>query len=169
MSALLLLAVTAALPPATGQFPVGRVTVEWVDRSRVEPLSDDRAGRRLMVDIWYPAEPSGGPAVPYLDVAAFERAIGAAGLRRQLQGAYDVVKAGRVQTHAAAGAPFSRSVTRTPVVIFSPGGGLVREVYCAQLEDLASHGFVVAALTHPNDGVVAVYPNGQSITYDAKR
>ena len=121
-----------------------------------------------MVDIWYPAEPSGGPAAPYLDVSAFERAIGAAGLRRQLQGAYDIVKAG-VHTHAVAGAPFSRSVTRTPVLIFSPGGGLVREVYAAQLEDLASHGFVVAALTHPNDGVVAVYPDGQSITYDAKR
>jgi predicted dienelactone hydrolase len=122
-----------------------------------------------MVDIWYPAEPSDGPAAPYLDAAAFERAIGAAGLRRQLQGAYDVVKAGRVQTHAVAGAPFSRSVARTPVLIFSPGGGLVREIYAAQLEDLASHGFVIAALTHPNDGIVAVYPDGQSITYDAKR
>ncbi|HET9833326.1 MAG TPA: hypothetical protein VFP91_16505 [Vicinamibacterales bacterium] len=169
MSTLLLLAVAAALPPATGPLPIGRVTVEWVDRSRIEPLSDDRAGRRLMVDIWYPAESSGGPAAPYLDVAAFERAIGAAGLRRQLQGAYDVVKAGRVQTHAVAGAPFSRSVARVPVLIFSPGGGLVREIYAAQLEDLASHGFVVAALTHPNDGVVAVYPDGQWITYDAKR
>src|SRR5512138_2947742 len=99
MSAVLLLAVAAALPPPTGPFPVGRITVEWVDRSRIEPLSDDRGGRRLMVDIWYPAESSGGPAAPYLDVATFERAIGAAGLRRQLQGAYDVVKAGGVQTH----------------------------------------------------------------------
>jgi predicted dienelactone hydrolase len=169
MHALLLLAVTAALPPPTGPFSVGRVTVEWVDRSRVEPLSDDRAGRRLMVDVWYPAEPSGGPTAPYLDVAAFERALGAAGLRRQLQGAYDVVKTGRLQTHAVAGAAFSRSVTRTPVLIFSPGGGMVREWYAAQLEDLASHGFVIAAITHPYDGIVTVYPDGQWVTYDAKR
>ena len=168
-SAMLLLAVAAALPPPTGPFAVGRVTVEWVDRSRIEPLSDDRGGRGLMVDIWYPAEPSGGPLASYLDVAAFERAIGAAGVRRQLEGAYDVVKAGRVETHAVAGAPFARQVTRAPVLIFSPGGGLVREIYAAQLEDLASHGFVVAAVTHPYDGVVAVYPDGHWIAYDAKR
>jgi predicted dienelactone hydrolase len=168
LSALLLFAV-AALPPPTGSFPIGRITVEWVDRARIEPLSDDRAGRRLIVDIWYPAEPSGGPLASYLDVAAFERAIGAAGLRRQLEGAYDVVKAGRVETHAVAGAPFARQVTRAPVLIFSPGGGLVREIYAAQLENLASHGFVVAAVTHPYDGVVAVYPDGHWIAYDAKR
>ena len=51
----------------------------------------------------------------------------------------------------------------------SPGGGLVREIYAAQLENLASHGFVVVAVTHPYDGVVAVYPDGHWITYDAKR
>ena len=162
-------AVLAALPQPTGPYAVGRVTVEWRDRSRIEPLSDDRGGRRLIVDIWYPADASQGELAPYLDTAAFERAIGAAGLRRQLEGAYDAVKGGRVQTHAVAGAPLSRAVARAPVVIFSPGGGLVREVYAAQLEHLASHGFVVAAITHPYDGIVAVYPDGQWITYDAKR
>ena len=46
---------------------------------------------------------------------------------------------------------------------------MVREVYAAQIEDLVSHGYVVAAITHPYDGIVAVYPDGHSITYDAKR
>jgi Platelet-activating factor acetylhydrolase, isoform II len=168
-SALLLAATIAMLPPPTGRYPVGRVTVEWTDRSRIEPLSADHGFRTLMVDVWYPADMSQGPLAPYLDVAAFERAIGAAGLRRQLEGAYDAVKNGRVQTHAVAAAPFSRSAGRAPVLIFSPGGGMVREVYAAQLEDLASHGFVVAAITHPYDGVVTVYPDGHSIKYDAKR
>ena len=122
-----------------------------------------------MVDVWYPADASQGPLAPYLDAAAFERAIGAAGLRQQLEGAYDAVKDGRIQTHAVAGAPFSRRVTHAPILIFSPGGGLVREIYAAQLEDLASHGFVIAAITHPYDGIVTVYPDGHWITYDAKR
>jgi len=30
---------------------------------------------------------------------------------------------------------------------------MVREVYAAQLSDLASHGFIVAAITHPYDGI----------------
>jgi hypothetical protein len=159
----------AALPAPTGPYAIGRVTVEWVDRSRIEPLSADRGFRTLMVDIWYPADASQGPSAPYLDAATFERAIGKEGLRRQLGDAYEAVTTGRVTTHAVVSARFSRSVGRAPVLIFSPGGGLVRELYAAQLEDLASHGFVVAAITHPYDGIVTVYPDGHWITYDSKR
>jgi pimeloyl-ACP methyl ester carboxylesterase len=122
-----------------------------------------------MVDVWYPADASPGASAPYLDAATFERAIGAAGLRRQLGGAYDAITEGRVQTHAVVGAPFSHAVERAPVLVFSPGGGLVREVYAAQIEDLVSHGYIVAAITHPYDGIVTVYPDGHWITYDPKR
>jgi predicted dienelactone hydrolase len=160
---------TAALPAVTGPYSVGRVTVEWMDRSRMEPLTADHSYRTLVVDIWYPAEATPGAPATYLDVAAFEGAIGAAEMRRQLGPAYDVIKDGRVQTHAVLNAPFARSIVRAPVVIFSPGGGMVREVYAAQLADLASHGFVVAAITHPYDGVVSVYRDGHTVTYDPKR
>src|SRR5262252_7862422 len=167
--ALLLAAVLATLPLPTGPYRVGRVTVELVDRSRIEPLSPDRRYRTLMVDVWYPADTSQGELATYLDAAAFERALGETGLRRQLGGAYDAIKNSRVLTHAVVRAPFSPSAGRAPVLIFSPGGGLVREMYAAQLENLASHGFVVAAITHPYDGIVTVYPDGHWITYDAKR
>src|SRR5215467_4096262 len=165
----LLLAVAAVLPAPTGPFAIGRVTIEIVDRSRLEPPSPDPSYRTLMVDVWYPAEASQGPPAPYLDAAAFERALGEAGLRRQLGAAYDAIRGGRVATHAVVSAPFSRAAGRASVLIFSPGGGLVREVYAAQLEDLASHGFVVAAVTHPYDGIVSIFPDGHSITYDPKR
>src|SRR4029077_15902216 len=89
----------AALPPPTGPFAVGRVTVEWTDRSRPEPLDANHGYRTLAVDVWYPAQSS----------------------------------------------------ARAPLLIFSPGGGMGREAYAAQLSDLASHGFIVAALTHPYD------------------
>jgi dienelactone hydrolase len=42
-------------------------------------------------------------------------------------------------------------------------------VYAAQLADLASHGYVVAAITHPYDGLVAAYHDGHTAQYDAKR
>jgi platelet-activating factor acetylhydrolase isoform II len=168
-SALLLLAISATLPAPTGRLAVGRVTVEWVDRSRIEPLSPDHGYRTLMVDVWYPADASSASLAPYLDGAAFERALGAAGLRRQVGGAYDAIREGRVQTHAVAGASFSRAVARAPVLVFSPGGGLVREVYAAQIEDLVSHGYIVAAISHPYDAIVTVYPDDHWITYDPKR
>jgi hypothetical protein len=86
LPALLFAAIVAALPAPTGPLPIGRVTVEWTDRSRIEPLSPDRSYRALMVDIWYPANAADGPPAAYLDVVAFERAIGPAGTRRQLGG-----------------------------------------------------------------------------------
>ena len=159
----------AAVPAVTGPYSVGRVTVAWTDRSRIEPLRADHGYRTLVVDIWYPAEATSGAPAPYLDLVAFEGAIGAAGTRRELAPAYDAIKDGRVQTHAVVNAPFARSIGRAPVLIFSPGGGMVREVYATQLADLASHGFVVAAVTHPYDGIVAVYPDGHIVKYDAKR
>jgi predicted dienelactone hydrolase len=47
------------------------------------------------------------------------------------------------------------------VLIFSHGGGEARETYAAQLEDLASHGYVVAAISHTYDAVLTVFPDGR--------
>src|SRR5262249_23324327 len=77
--------------------------------------------------------------------------------------------AGKVTTHAVAGAPFASSLRRRPLLIFSPGDGMIRELYTAQLEDLASHGYVVAAITHVYDGFVTIFPDGSSVVYDGKR
>jgi pimeloyl-ACP methyl ester carboxylesterase len=104
-----------------------------------------------------------------LDVAAFEGVIGADGLKRQLGAAYAVVKAGDVLTDAVVRAPFAASLRRSPVLVFSPGGGLISELYTSQLEDLASHGYVVAAITHSYDAFLTVFPDGTSVAYDSKR
>jgi Predicted dienelactone hydrolase len=46
---------------------------------------------------------------------------------------------------------------------------MVREVYSAQFEDLASHGYVVAAISHPYDAIVTIFPDGRPVTYSDKR
>jgi pimeloyl-ACP methyl ester carboxylesterase len=125
-----------------------------------------------MVDVWYPAESVGArlsPRAAYLDVKPIEEVIGPEGLKKQLGSAYEVIKAGDVITHAVAGAPFAGSLRRSPLLIFSPGGGMIRELYTAQLEDLASHGYVVSAITHTYDGFLAIFPDGSSVAYDNRR
>jgi predicted dienelactone hydrolase len=158
----------ATLPAPTGSFAVGKITVHWTDESRIEPLSQNHEPRELMVDIWYPAEPSNGAPVPYLDTAAYRRALGENGFREQFGDASEIIKEG-VRTHAVAGAPYALSAKQSPVLIFSPGGGMVREVYAAQLEDLASHGYVVAAISHPYDAIVTIFPDGRQIAYSNQR
>jgi len=160
------------LPTPTGPFGIGRVTVLYEDGSRIEPLDPKVGSRRILVDVWYPADPSpsqGTATAEYLDVVAFERAIGADALRDQLRDSYGTIKSGNVRTHAVVRAPFATSMRRSPVLIFSPGGGMIRELYASQLEDLASHGYVVAAITHSYDGFLAVFPDGSHVAYDSKR
>lgn len=157
-----------SLPPTTGPFSVGKVTAHWRDESRIEPLSPTHEPRELMVDIWYPAEPSNAVPAEYLDVTAYEKAMGTEGFQNFFREAAEALRQ-HVKTHAVFAAPFSVSAKRSPVLIFSPGGGMVREVYAAQFEDLASHGFVVAAISHPYDAIVTVFPDDRQIAYSDKR
>jgi hypothetical protein len=76
-----------------GLLALGGLQSLWTDPSRIEPLAPNRSPRELMVDIWYPADSQTGAAAEYLNVTAFERALGAEGLRKQFSGAYDAIKA----------------------------------------------------------------------------
>jgi pimeloyl-ACP methyl ester carboxylesterase len=46
---------------------------------------------------------------------------------------------------------------------------MIRELYTYQMEELASHGYVVAAMTHTYDGFLTLFPDGTSIEYDGRR
>lgn len=160
-----------ALPKPTGSFPVGRVTVHWTDVSRQELPELGGGARELTVDIWYPAgavSASGAPAA-YWDPSAFQQPTSAERLRGLLRGAYDAIRDGRVRTHATEGAPFHPSLQRAPVLIFSHGGGEAREAYSAQIEDLASHGYVVAALSHTHEAVLTITREGKHVTLARRR
>jgi predicted dienelactone hydrolase len=154
------------LPAPTGRFQIGRVTVHLTDTSRTEPVAAGGGPRELRVDIWYPAD-AGASAAPasasarYIDPAAFDRPESAKRLQGLLRGAYDAVREGRVRTHASENVPFARAVRQAPVLIFSHGGGEARETYSAQLEDLASHGYVVAAISHTYESVLTMFPDGR--------
>ena len=62
-----------------------------------------------------------------------------------------------------------RSCGAEPCVDFFARWGMVREVYAAQLEDLASHGYVVAAILHPYDAIVTIFLDGRQIAYSSQR
>ena len=50
--------------------------------------------------------------------------------------------------------------------VFQAGNADRVEVLTAQLEDLASHGYVVAAITHPYDALLTVFPDGRRVPVD---
>jgi dienelactone hydrolase len=156
-----------ALPSPTGPHAVGRVTYHWKDPARGDVLAADPAARReLVVDVWYPAErPADGRAAAYLpDFAALRRVVGEKGLRDHFRSAYGPVSRGP-RTHAFEDAPFARGQERCPLLLFSHGFGMLSRTFTAQLEDLASHGYVVAAIAHTYETLATVFPDGRVLAF----
>ena len=129
------------LKAPTGPFRVGTIRVIAVDSSRAElSTAGTSDARRLVVQVWYPAQPTGrerrAPYVLELDQVAAD-----------LAEAVPEVAFGKVRTSALVDAvPINGHF---PLVIFSHGMNSARYFYTTLLQDLASHGFVVAAVDHP--------------------
>ncbi|MFG3056736.1 alpha/beta hydrolase family protein [Kitasatospora sp. NPDC048239] len=133
------------LPAPTGGHLVGTRTLYLKDTSRPDPWKPDTGFRELMATLWYPALfPSGREAAfmsPQLSAAAFGT---------------DAL--GTVRTHATVNAvPLPG---RRPLAVLSPGFGMSRVSLTALAEDLASKGYLVAALDHTYEAVVE-FPGGR--------
>lgn len=147
------------LPALTGPYQVGKTSYDFADPSRPEIYTADPTDKReLMVYVWYPsnAVPGAKPA-PYLENAVVQALTSNAGLSPD-----DFVNlVYSIQTHAISGAAVSTAQCRYPILIFSPGFGVLPEVYTSQAEELASHGYIIASISHTYDSLVTEFPDGR--------
>jgi predicted dienelactone hydrolase len=154
------------LPSPGGQSAVGRTTYYWTDLSRPEQLSTkDGAHREVVVFVWYPAakaQKATKPSPYFPDFKAARAGISDADFQDLFRPAdKKVQEKGLPLTHAIEAASMPHANTKYPVLIFSHGWGLQTPVYTAALEDLASDGYIVAAIDHPYDTTVTVFPDGR--------
>ncbi|MFI6155120.1 alpha/beta hydrolase family protein [Kitasatospora sp. NPDC051170] len=152
-------------PEPSGPFAVGTRVVQWSDAQRPETFTADPEDRRtVVVQLWYPARPGGAGRALYLgrtreEARTVSRALaGGVGLPGFLM---DGVVGAR--THAVVDAAVSEGGGSFPVVLFSPGSGGVRTQNTAWAEELASHGYVVAALDHPYDSAAVELEDGRVV------
>jgi predicted dienelactone hydrolase len=152
----------AELPPLTGPYPIGTVLYDWTDDSREEQWSSaPEKGRELMVQIWYPADSTQGRQYePY--VPDFDR------LRNSLNQDWPRRPSfiSSLKTHAILGAPLSLAQERYPVLVFSHGMNSARFFYTPLLEELASHGYIVAAIDHTYWGPGVALSSGRVVPYE---
>jgi predicted dienelactone hydrolase len=147
-------------PAMTGTFPVGRTHIVWRDSTRNQ--------RPVRVDLWYPARSASAGESPYLPDLA--RLWANADCRRSVAEFFDTTAVSRIrqiQAQATDEAEIAETVHPFPLLVFSPGLGLSPYLYSAQLEDLASHGYIVAGIEHPEDTLAAVLPDGSVLPFDA--
>ncbi|MER6349333.1 alpha/beta hydrolase [Streptomyces sp. NPDC001595] len=154
-------------PEPSGHFAVGTRVVQWTDPRRGESFTADPHDRRtVVVQLWYPAQQSaaGAQRAQYLGRSESEARTVSDALARQvgLPG-FLVDGVPRARSRSVFDAPVAGGGGRFPVVLFSPGSGGVRTQNTAWAEELASHGYVVAALDHPYDSAAVVLADGRTI------
>ncbi|MFB9593610.1 alpha/beta hydrolase family protein [Streptomyces racemochromogenes] len=154
-------------PEPTGDFAVGTRVLQWTDPLRPESFTADPDDRRtVVVQLWYPARksPAGVPRAQYLGRTQDEaRTVSGALADGVGLPGFLVDGLARARSRAVADAPVAHGGERFPVVLFSPGSGGVRTQNTAWAEELAAHGYLVAALDHPYDSSVVVLADGRTV------
>lgn len=145
----------ASLPLPTGPHVVGTSIAYLVDRSR--PGAEFPAGRPITVQLWYPATQSNHAPAQYLA----EPGLSALLPRLQYYGIDRTADAwGRLRTHSTVDSPPVKG--KHPLLAFSVGLGVIRANYTSIAEELASHGYVIALVESPMQGI-QVLPDGREI------
>jgi hypothetical protein len=140
-----------SLPIPTGRLAIGR---RLLTLSRSGKQSENRS---LAVAVWYPVcEHIGSRTAPYFPPGLFDESM--------LQAYFDNPQT-PIVTHAHDNA--NACPTSAALLIFSPGLGVPVYAYSAQFEELASNGYVVAAVQHPFEDVAVHLPDGARIVPSA--
>src|SRR5215217_5076036 len=149
-------------PDPSGPYEVGTSTYHWVDADRPEVFTDDSDDRReLMVQVWYPAKgDSSSPRTPWVqDADAL-----AADLARvfHLPG-FTFGHLKYITSDAIPSAPVADDEPSYPVLIFLEGSTGFRQMNTFQVEELVSHGYIVAAIDQPYTAGYVVFPDGRQV------
>jgi predicted dienelactone hydrolase len=153
------------LPEPPGSRPVGTVTVELTDPDRPERYGPDPGGaRQLVVQAWYPADPTtvAEPQPWISDVDAFgDEAAQEVGLPRFALSHLD-----QVLTSSTSGARAATLPSGSPVVVLSHGWSGFRTIHTDLAEALASRGYVVLAIDHTYGALATLRPSGEVVPID---
>lgn len=152
------------LPRPTGRHSVGTVTYHWIDRERQETVTDEPNDlRQVIAQIWYPASPSTDyvPSAYIPQLESMRAGIPVLAGEVPLKIARNLASYTQIRTHSRRAVSFHREQTgkRFPLILFSPGGNMSRHWYTGLMEELASHGYVAAAISHAYSGW-DVFPAG---------
>ncbi|MGH9191315.1 MAG: alpha/beta hydrolase family protein [Acidimicrobiales bacterium] len=140
------------LPAPTGRYPVGRVSLDWVDSERAEIYSGNPADRReLVVWAWYPAVPQ--PDAKRADYLPEPWAPA---------GQFLGLDAVGLLSHAVTDAAVADDQSSYPGLVFSPSG-FPPLLLAAIAEELASHGYVAVGVNHTYETGVTVFADGRVV------
>src|SRR5579859_5410238 len=142
-----------SFPEPTGKYGVGTQVRHLVDQNLLEPhVRGAKAPRELMIQIWYPAERGDREA--------------RSAYRDRRTTSFWTSQLSLVRTNAVVDVPIVPARKETggyPVLLFSPSWSGQRVQNTFQVEELASHGYIVVAMDHPYGTEATVFPDGRVV------
>ncbi|MBS2550824.1 acetylhydrolase [Catenulispora sp. NL8] len=145
------------IPPPTGPHRVGTVDLHLVDASRPDPLNPGRP-YPLMASIWYPARDADRfPVAPWMPAGVFQAWLAGVG--------FPPTSLPVPATVGHIGAPVRRGGRPRPVIVFSHGAHDHRSDTTTVVQQLVSHGYIVATVDHTYDAYTQ-FPGGPVLSPD---
>ncbi len=152
------------LPAPTGSYQVGTTYYHWVDETRDEVFTDDPDDKReLVVRFWYPADVEAGtPSATYfpygeVEVSGFEASQG------DFAALVSPEAVALTPTDSYLDVPVSAAQPSYPLLIYSPGWPGTESIGTALQQELASHGYIIAAINYPYVSGWTVFPDGHMV------
>ena len=144
----------------TGEYQVGTQVIHMVDNDRSAWYGQESSNpREIMVRVWYPAQPQEGDLkAPYV---YNEKLIGdmvseGFGIPKYLMNNLSNINGNSWSEAQPVNEKF-------PVLIFSHGIGGLKTQNTTQMEEMASHGYVVFSCDHAYDAGVSIFPGDRII------
>lgn len=150
---------TPYLPKPTGSQLVGTTSLYLKDTSRPDPWVPTVKYRELMVSLWYPAKSPGRKRAQYMTAKESELLL--------KDGEITSIPAdtlSKTRTNAFTDARPAGRKDSLPLVVLSPGHSKPRSGLTGLAEELASRGYVVAAIDHTYENVATSFPDGRVTT-----
>ena len=145
------------LPEPQGNYIVGTDIFSWEDTSRDEWFTKDKIdSRKIVVQVWYPAEVSSDSLYPYMDNAE----IRLEALSKQLGVPAFIMK--HVKDIKANAYYKAKPITNSkfPMILFSHGLGGTKTQNSINIEELVSNGYIVVAPDHTYDASITIFEDG---------
>jgi len=144
----------------TGEYQVGTQVIHMVDNDRSAWYGQESSNpREIMVRVWYPAQPQDGDLkAPYV---YNEKLIG-----DMVSEGFGIPKYLMKNLRNINGNSWSEAHPvneKFPVLIFSHGIGGLKTQNTTQMEEMASHGYVVFSCDHAYDAGVSIFPGDRII------
>lgn len=137
------------LPRPTGTYSVGTSTVYMKDPSRTEDETEGSSSpRELMVQLWYPSRESHSSVARYRELR-----------EANFISSYQSL----IETNSRLNAPIAATGKPYPVILLNPSWRGRRTNYTFLAEELASHGYFVAAIDHTYNASRVAFPDGRVV------